>query len=286
MSRIFITGVTGFVGRSLALHLREQGHGILGSSHDQSRLDVPEFDFLEIRHEIRFDEPIPSSAFDSCDTVIHCAYDVSSHTEDLNVEGTRRIFMRAEASGARRQVLISSHSARADALSEYGAVKFELERFFLNKGQTVVRPGLVAGRGGLFWKQVEKIRKLPVIPLPDGGSAPVPLISVRDLCAALQRIVEEGMQGAYNLFYARSPDMREFIRAVKEAAGQRFRPVNVPIGWLLALADLTARAGMKRPRALDRLRTMRLNRDNPVHHSDMMRFLPEEPDLRELIRSI
>ena len=97
------------------------------------------------------------------ETVVHLAYDRKAAIE-LNVEGVKRVFNAAKEAGASRQIFVSSYSARPDALSEYGRLKYLLESFFLECGQTIVRPGLVIGNGGLFGRNMEKILHTPLMP--------------------------------------------------------------------------------------------------------------------------
>src|SRR6185437_10369822 len=124
--RIFITGVSGYLGSSLAQYLTAQGHTISGSSRRT-----------------------PANP-DRADIVIHAAHDFTRGAMDRNLELTHAAFASAKKCGVKRQIFLSSYSARADAESEYGQTKYRLEQTFLDAGETVLRLGLVIGNGGLF----------------------------------------------------------------------------------------------------------------------------------------
>jgi hypothetical protein len=100
---------------------------------------------------------------------------------------------------------VRSHSAREDAVGEYGISKYRIERMYLDGGETVVRPGLVIGSGGFVWATAAGYtesadyawsRQLLVtlrviIPLVGGGRDAVPVLAIP---------VELGRRSAYNLF--------------------------------------------------------------------------------------
>ena len=135
------------------------------------------------------------------DVVVHLAYDRKAGIE-LNVEGVKRVFAAAAAAGVSRQIFVSSYSARPDALSEYGRLKYLLETFFLERGQTIVRPGLVIGNGGLFGRNMEQILHTPLMPLLNAGSDLLPVVAVEDLVTAMTTLLHRE-PGAYNLFNRR-----------------------------------------------------------------------------------
>ena len=183
--RIFITGVGGFLGGALAAHLAARGHEVRGSRHSEMQLGGA------------FD----ASVFGGMELVIHCAHDFTSGSRRKNVEGTRAWFDAAAALGARLQVLVSSYSARPDADSEYGRTKFEMEGMFHSGVQTILRPGLVIGDGGLYRKQRAALLRMPVVPVIGDGSQPVAVIHIQHFLDAATVVIEGERTGAFNLFY-------------------------------------------------------------------------------------
>jgi NADH dehydrogenase len=183
---VFITGVRGFIGSSLACHLTAQGHEVYGSTsrnHPVEKLaQVPNLTTLDLR------DPVLPETLEAVDAVFHCAHDFSAG-QRVNHDGTVAVARGADRFGVKRQVFVSSHSARPDAVSEYGRSKYALEQFFLEQKQLVVRPGLVAGGGGLFGRMIDRLLKARVVPLIAGGRDQVALVGVEDLCEAVCEVV-------------------------------------------------------------------------------------------------
>jgi nucleoside-diphosphate-sugar epimerase len=249
--RIFITGIGGFLGSALAAHWTARGHEVRGSR----------------RIEMQLGGPFDASVFARMDAVIHCAYDFTAGARRKNVEGTHAWFLAAAAQGARLQVLLSSYSARADADSEYGQTKFEMERMF----QTVLRPGLVMGDGGLYRKQRAALRRLPIVPVIGDGQQPTAVIRIEDFLLAANRVVEEQLAGAFNLFYEKQPSYRELVRAMK--AGQRTIFLPIPAALALGLARAAEVLHLPVPVKPGQIRALLGNRSGPWR-SDLASLLP------------
>lgn len=270
--RVFVTGAGGFIGRALARHLHEMGHTVSGSSHDPARLESLA-DFLERSVELTLDGPVAPETFAHCDAVVHCAHDSTVGAAQRNIDGTRRIFEAAERAGVPFQLLIGSHSARPDAVSEYGRLKYALEQFFMAHGQAIIRPGLVIGDGGLFARNRRAILRASFLPLPGADRTPVFYIALNDLMTCIERILDERLSGAFNLFVATPASLRDFVGAIARVHGRRSWILPLPATPLFLGLDLVKRLGIPLPGAIDRLETMRQNMGEAVHVSDLARFV-------------
>ena len=271
--KIFITGIRGFLGSHLAASLRAAGHTVCGSAR-QADADIV---------GIRLGEPCDPANFSGCGVVIHAAHDFGRGAFARNVEGTKELFRAAREAGVVRQVFVSSYSARPRAAGEYGRAKYALERFFIDSGETVVRPGLVAGNGGLFARNVRMLAKLPVVPLVDGGRDLTAVIGIEDFCAAMAHIIALPA-GAFNVFYEERPAMRRFVALVKQAAGQQARFANVPFRLARGTLDLLRLAGFDVGAELDRLDSLHETRDSDWT-SDLTRILPQHRTPAEVVLS-
>jgi nucleoside-diphosphate-sugar epimerase len=239
--RIFITGIGGFLGGTLAEHLAVRSHEVRGSK----------------RSEMQLGDAFDPLVFAGMDAVIHCAYDFTPGARRKNVDGTRAWFAAASAQGVRLQVLLSSYSARPDADSEYGQTKFEMERMFA----TVLRPGLVIGDGGLYGKQREAIRRIPIVPVIGDGSQPTAVIRIKDFLTAATRVIEEERTGAFNLYYARQPSYRELVGIMRE--GQRTIFLPIPAGLAMAMARAAETLHLPVPVNPGQIRALLGNRTAP-----------------------
>jgi NADH dehydrogenase len=265
---IFITGIRGFLGSTLARTLEARGHRVLGSS--SAATNMP---------QLRIGEPVDPAIFADADTVIHCAHDFEVGALERNVRGSRLIF---EAAGTRRQIFISSHSARPDAVSEYGIAKYRVERFYLDAGQSLVRPGLVLGAGGMFDRHLRLICHSRVIPLVDGGSDPVAVLALSDFSLAMLKAVEASEPLVLNLFNQTEPAMREIVETALRL--RQRRALILPIPYTLAAFAVGAAERFRLPLSFNSgsLRAMKLNRKR-LHESNLRSLLGYETDLETAI---
>ena len=187
--------------------------------------------------------------------------------------------------GVPHQIFLSSISSRADAASEYGRTKYRIERFFLEAGETVLRPGLVIGNGGLFARQKRMLLRLPIVPVLGNGDYPTAVIGVAHLLAAMAVILAQKQRGGFNLFYEPQVSLDQFIRMVKRAAGQRPRLVHVPASLALGITRLTQTARLPLPVNAEQIRSLTLNRSTPFR-SDLPRLLPESQGEFTLIHAV
>lgn len=266
--RVFITGIRGFLGSQLAKALELRGHQVRGSASAPGDLPC-----------IRLGELFDPAVFEDAHTIVHAAHDFRPGTVEANLRGARMLF---DASRGRHRILISSHSARADAISEYGISKYRIERFYLDERETVVRPGLVIGAGGSFGRNLGTMRSSRVIPLVDGGRDAVPVLAISDFCEAMVQVIEGGQRPVYNLFNEIEPTMREIAEVVLRLEGRRAWLVPVPYAVAFAAILAGERMGLRLPFQSGSLRSLRQNR-NRVHESNLREFVKREVSLEEAI---
>lgn len=207
--KILLSGASGFLGTALRAH----------------------WDDVRDMGAYRLGDPVPPALFDHVDLFVHAAHAFGPGKTRLNVDAARELHAAARARRV-RQIFISSLSAHAGARSEYGAAKFEIERFFLESGDTVVRPGLVAG-GGLFARLAARLQKWRIAPIVEPNVRDVAVISLGDFLRAVNVIVQSNKTGAWNLFAPELLTPAEFARAVWGSSG-----VVVPVPGALAESAL------------------------------------------------
>jgi nucleoside-diphosphate-sugar epimerase len=187
-----------------------------------------------------------------------------------------------DAGRGRRRVFVSSHSAREDAAGQYGISKYRIERVYLGAGETVVRPGLVIGPGGLFGRTLRVIRNRRIIPLVDGGRDAVAVLAIADFCEATVNLIESGRRGACNLFNTAMPSMREVVDTVLRLEGRRALVLPVPYGLSLVAVKAAERLKLPLPFSAESLATLRLNR-RPVHESDLLKLVNRQTSVEDAI---
>jgi nucleoside-diphosphate-sugar epimerase len=270
-STILVTGVTGFVGRHLAVELARCGWRVRGATRRNScnpQQGVEEWAMIdEVGPETEWSE-----ALRNVTTVIHLA--ALAHCTDpkrrpsddafmeINARGTRRLAESAvQNGGVRRFIYLSSIGAVAETsealvdedahptpISPYGRSKLAGERAisetFSNSSVewSVLRPVLVYGPGnpGNMHRLLRLVRS--GFPLPFNGIRNRRnFVFVGNLVSAIERLTAaREMSGrVFNVADDETVSTPELIRMIASAAGKRARLWTAPI-WLL---DLAARCG-------------------------------------------
>jgi nucleoside-diphosphate-sugar epimerase len=280
-SVVCITGVSGFLGQSLAAHFNARGHQVRGCTHREC--PTRRYGVVDDCWQHRLGDGCSSVRFENVRAVIHCAHDFSTGASRRNTEGTALLRRAAAEAGVATQIFLSSVSARPDAVSEYGKVKYAIEQEFLAAGLVVVRPGLVVGPGGLFASNLATLLKAPLVPLPDGGRGPCPVVDLRNFVAALEVLEQRRAAGAFNLFIDPSPTLRQFLVALMQTV-HRHRPlVAFPAGWAAFCAAGIRACRLPVPLAIERLETMRLNSRSCPHRSDITTLLDAVSSLTDML---
>jgi NADH dehydrogenase len=255
--RILITGISGFLGSHLARHWRAAGHSISGTARRSS----PDVIALPLGN------PPPQDCFTGIDVVIHAAYDRDAGVE-RNVVGTATLCEEAERAGVAYQVFISSYAARSESQAVYGRMKYQLETLFLQRGHTVVRPGLVIGNGGMFGRNLKTILHSPVIPLLDGGRDLIPVLAIQDFVRAMNTLVTERRTGVFNLFNPELVPMRTLVETITKAAGRRPWLLNVPLNLALRFLTTAEKLHIPFPAESDNVRSLKQSLPH-VYQSDL-----------------
>ena len=276
--KLFLTGVGGFLGSHLAAHWAASGHEVYGAS--RSGALVP-----GLRRVLPFTlgQPLSPQDLEGMEIAVHLAYDRKAGV-DVNLEGTKLVYAAAIAGGVPRQIFVSSYSARPESIALYGRLKYQLETYFLDAGETIVRPGLVVGNGGLFFRNMRKILTSPFMPLLDGGRDLLPVVAVEDLASAMTTLLE-GRDGAYNLFNPELVTMRRFIETINRAGRHKTLYVNMPVSWATGLLSLSGKLRIKLPIDSDNLRALRQNQEC-IYKSHLEALVPAYRSFDEMIAAV
>ena len=215
MTSVLITGANGFIARYLAKILKHEGMHTVGISRKTSRICC--FDKI---YKAYLGESL-KGVFEkeTIDVAVHCAHHGGNKEFETNLNGTILWMEEARAHGVELQVFLSSLLAKTDALSDYGRVKFELEKQFVSAHQVVYRPGLVVGDGGMFGKMKKSIQKLPVVPLLDQGKTKVYVTGIEFLCYVIRDCIlnkGEGLRGkAWPIQQLSAYTLREVMMSIR-----------------------------------------------------------------------
>lgn len=274
--KILLTGANGYLGKTLASHLLQRGHHLVALCRSAPHTHPLPANLQWVQWSLGSD--VDLSVARDYDCAVHGAHDFSLTAGQLNIDGTKELYFHLRELGVRRQLFISSYSARPDSTSLYGQIKYTLEQFFIAQGATVVRPGLVIGYGGLFGRNVDRLLRSPLVPLLDGGRDLVPMIAQSDFVEAMTKILEEERIGAYNLFNPDLIAMRDLIQILLRAAGRKALYLPIPVSVAIALLSAARTLGLRLPVDIGNLRALKANQV-AIHKSDLLSLIvsPRSP---------
>ncbi|MBT5941878.1 MAG: SDR family oxidoreductase [Rhodospirillaceae bacterium] len=274
MSKILITGATGFVGQAVCKKLREGGHMLTGTTRTPDQGAGPERVPLYHIPEIGPDTDW-SQAVSGADIVIHLAArvhvmkdrspDPLADYRNVNTAGTRKLAQQAAAAGVKRFVFISTIKVAGEnspvsgfteddhAMPEdpYGVSKWEAEQALADISRStglevvILRPPLVYGPGvkGNFLSLFEAINKNRVLPL-GAIQNHRSFLSVFNLADAIATAAEHPNAAGQTFFVAdehaiSTPDL---VRKIAAALDTKPRLLNFPLGLLKIAGFLTGKS--------------------------------------------
>lgn len=281
--KVFVTGIAGFIGSALAETLTKRGHSVIGSVSSAEKMAAASR-FAGQCFVMPLNEDFDPKVFRDVDTIVHCAHDLRAGKSEINKEGTEKIAHAATAEDIKQQIYIGSYSAHEQATSEYGKTKLALEKFFLNLGQTVVKPGVVIGSGGIFLKMSGFVQKYPLVPLIDGGRGRLPIVSIKDLTSALAQLVEQPRPGCFRLYNQEQITFKQLLDQIKQACNSKAVTIAVP--YQVVYAGLWLAGKLRLPLQVDLGNLQGFKANQAVQAaSDLEQFIPHPSSLSAMVMS-
>ncbi|MFH1005836.1 MAG: NAD(P)-dependent oxidoreductase [Bacteroidota bacterium] len=253
--KIFITGVTGFVGRHLAEYFHKQGFVVYGLVRNQKK-------FLDAN--ISFVKPIsgdlnnfPQHLLKEVSFIIHTAGLITAKNKnqyyEVNTAGTKNL---AEAvrkyAPDKRLLYISSLAAAGPAniyprtevdteepVSHYGKSKFlgekEIEKAVTHF--TILRPPVLFGPydRGMFIPFQYAI-KYGIAPVVGGSTSKVDFLFIDDFVKACFQAIHSPATDGKKYFLGGNPlYWKEFWNIVKETSGKKLKHISIPVTFVKGL---------------------------------------------------
>ena len=274
MSKILITGITGFVGASLCKRLRQDGHMLTGTTRTDDLGAGPERVPLYHIPEVGPDTDW-TQAVTGADIVVHLvarvhvmkerASDPLAEFRNVNTAGTKRLAEQAAEAGVKRFVFLSSVKVNGEVSPEtgftetnppqpedaYGISKWEAEQALkVIAAETglevvIIRPPLVYGAGvrANFLKLMQAIKlglPLPLSAIKNQRS----LVSLDNLVALIEICLENKAAANQTFLVSDGEDLStpELLRRTARAMRRSARLFPIPVSLLIKTANLLGKS--------------------------------------------
>ena len=240
-----ITGASGYVGSHIANCLERHGWSIIEAQRKPSLNPSRQWIYWDMTQKNSL------SLVGSVDVLIHCAWDFSTTTPDLdknaNVISSIKLFKDAKNIDIKKNIFLSTLSSFDGCRSIYGQAKYFVEKQVELNGGSIIRPGLVYGSnpGGMYGALKKLVLALPVIPLIDGGRQRFFLCHQDDLCNLILALVEMNPEYSIGPIIAANDSPITLKKLLKEIALRNKKYRNfIPVPSILIFIILRIFEGL------------------------------------------
>ncbi len=255
MKPILVVGASGFVGEHLAKALLAEGNPVRCLARDPAKVK----DLAALGCEVVHGDISDLASVQRTVEAVEAVY-ISIHTLSpqpgsppnqrfmaVEMDGLQNIAAACKAQGVRRVLYVTSLGIAADASSEWLRERWKAEQFLIGSGLdvTVIRPGMIVGRGGRgFGMLASQAGKSIAVGL--GGSQKMRSIAIDDLVYYLAGVLNDPR--AYGQHYDVGNDdvltNSQMTNIVADILGRRPPlKLKIPTALLGASAPLIERLG-------------------------------------------
>jgi uncharacterized protein YbjT (DUF2867 family) len=253
MTRILVTGATGFIGRRLVPALIEQDHEVRAMTRHPDTYDGP-------------GDPVGGDVFDAESLVeplrgVEVAYYLVHSLDDADFEakdaGAAKAFAREAANGGVRQIIYMGGLGDDDGdMSAHLRSRREVESLLGGTGipVTVLRAAIVVGHGGISWELTRQlVKNLPAMVVPKWASTKTQPVAIDDVIRYLVGVCDQE-KALGRVFEIGGPDQLTYVDMLRVAAeidkDRSLRIVEVPVltprlssYWLALVTDVDVTTG-------------------------------------------
>jgi uncharacterized protein YbjT (DUF2867 family) len=230
-TRILVTGATGFVGSRLVPALVAEGYDVRAMTRRPAEYDAPG---TAVGGDVH-DGATLGPALDGVAVVYYLVHSLDADDfEDRDARAARTFGTAAAEAGVRQIVYLGGLGAEDSDLSAHLRSRREVEGLLGGGGVpvTVLRAGIVVGRGGISWELTRQlVKNLPAMVVPKWVSTrtqPIALDDVVDLLAGAVD-VEQVPPGHYDVGAPESVTYRQMMLTIAHELGHRRLIVPVPV---------------------------------------------------------
>src|SRR6476661_1380713 len=188
---VLVTGATGFIGRRLVPELVERGLEVRAMTRRPESYDGPgEAVRGDVQDRSSLSDPL--AGVDVAVYLVHSLDDADFERKDA--EAARTFGRAAAAAGVKQIVYMGGLGAEDDGLSAHLRSRREVEGLLGEAGVpvTVLRAGIVIGRGGISWELTRQlVKNLPAMVVPRWVSTRTQPVAVDDVIRYLVGVADE-----------------------------------------------------------------------------------------------
>ena len=252
MSRILVTGATGFIGRRLVPALLDEGHDVRAMTRRPEAYDGPGEPVagnVDDRASLRG----PLDGVDVAYYLVHSLDDADFERKDAEAA---RNFAAVAAEQGVKQIIYLGGLGDDGELSAHLRSRREVESLLAESGVpvTVLRAAIVVGAGGISWEITRQlVKNLPAMVVPKWAATKTQPIAVDDVVRYLVGVCDkEAALG--QAFEIGGPDQLTYIDMLRVASevdnGRTVPIVQVPVlspglssRWLALVTDVDVTTG-------------------------------------------
>jgi uncharacterized protein YbjT (DUF2867 family) len=294
---VLVTGASGFIGSHLCPALVAEGHEVRAMTRR------PE-DYRGAGTPVAGDVSAPATlrpALAGVDVAYYLVHSLDSDDfEEKDARASQAFGEAAAEAGVRQIVYLGGLGAEGADLSAHLRSRREVEDLLGAGGVpvTVLRAGIVVGKGGISWELTRQlVKNLPAMVVPKWVSTRTQPIAVDDVIRYLVGVADVP-EALGRVFEIGGPDRLSYLEMLEIASeissGRRVPIVTVPVltprlssYWLALVTDVDATTGRN---LIDSMGTEVLVTDDsirdvvpgePIHYDEAVRRALEEiPDAR------
>lgn len=246
--RVFVTGGTGYIGRSVVQHLASAGHAVTGLVRSEARLPVlARLGARAVVGDIRRPETYGSLARD-CDALVHLCFEPGEHAADADRTAVDTLLAAAHAPRGPRCLVYTSGClvlgkagaapAYEDASTEQAFLNTwrpaEERRVLAAAGPTlataVIRPAWVyGGDGGVVAQYFTTALSEGAAAFIGDGLNRMPLVQRDDLAELYRLVVERQAAGVFHAVDGGQGRVLDHAVAASRAAGRGGTTRGIPL---------------------------------------------------------
>ncbi len=249
MTKVLVSGGTGFIGSAIVRELKSRGAEVAVLGRDADKIQRLFGEGVEAREADVRDAGRLREALAGAEVVVNAVQFPTSPIEqprkgwtfeEIDLRGTEHQVDAAKAAGARRFVYLSGVGAAAEAEKRWFRYKWEAEQYLEGSGLewVVIRPTWVYGRSDNSLNRLLGFtRWLPFVPMFGDGKQAMQPVYIRDVgwLAAEAAMRPEVTSGVFEIGGPEVMTMNDVLKAGLQAMGKK-RPIlhqPVAVGKLM-----------------------------------------------------